>query len=468
MPNATDIITYIGVPLAVLGVMPLLWNMVKSFIIRYRLQYRWQYSFPKDARKHYSFIMDPAAGTVTVGVDAPQLEFGNILRSSLWRSNQSFPFGRGFLYNREKDLMIEPWMGFESVGIHPSYTGTRKRFTVGYDLRVESVNLACSWQVLVILSLALGVDPYRGGLLDLKRKLSTNFGEISLKSSDRKSIINVRKLQDRVLAHVVKPSSQYSVCLGMAWDCTMVEACGTDVHVVPLSMPRFQRLLHDPEFHATHRLHLEFHEGPWPTGMARALVWVIYAETYYHEFASLFDRVLPVTQEILKIREDILEELKLVDNLEASLNEVFLSEDSLVHSILAALGHEWATQVEDKRKSRPYTEDPPGYVDIWDKLQDNDTFKALKNNYHPVPSLRTRSDADLTQPTTPMAVLARVIIAVSSIQKWPREEWSVEIDENGKASFTVPADPMDELLGRPGVYPSFFEMENPIDSIYLE
>ena len=438
--------------------------MVKCLIIRYRLQYRWQYSFPKDTRKHYSFIMDLAAGTVTVGVDAPQLELGDILRSSLWRSNESFPFGRGFLYNRGKDMMIEPWMGFESVGIHPSYTGTRKRFTVGYDLRVESVNLACSWQVLVILSLALGVDPYRGGLLDLKRKLSTNFGEIILKSSDRRSIINVRKLEDRVLAHVVKPSSKYSVCLGMAWDCTMVEAHGTDVHVIPLDMPRFQRLLNDPEIrhvHGTHRLHLEFDKNPWPTEMARALVWVIYAETYYHESAFLFDRVLPVTQEILKIREDILEELKLVHNLEASLNEVFLSDDSLVHSILAALGHEWATQVEDKRKSRPYTEDPPGYVDIWNKLLDNNTFKALKDNFHPVPSLRTRSDVDLAQLTTPMAVLARVIIAVSSIQKWPREEWSVEIDENGKASFTVPVDPMDELMTEDDEM--FLDMRNCID-----
>ena len=445
--------------------------MVKCFIIRYRLQYGSQYSFPKDARKHYSFIMDLAAGTVTVGVDAPQLKLVNILRSSVWRPNgpnEAFPTGMGILFKREKHLMVEPWMGFESVGIHPSYTGTRKRFTVGYDLRVESVNLTCSWPVFVVISLALGVDPYRGGLLDLKRKFSTNFGEIILKSSERIPVISVRKLDNRALAHVVKPHPIYSVYLGMAWDCTMIEAHGADVHIVPLGMPIFQRLLNVQEIqsvHATHRLHLEYNKDPWPTEVARALVWIIYAETYYHECPVLLHRVLPVSQEILKVREDILEELKLVDNLEASLNEVFLSDDSLVHSILAALGHEWATQVEDKRKSRPYTEDPPGYVDIWNKLQDNDTFKALKDNHHPVPSLRTRYDVHLAPSTTPMALLARVIIAVSSIQKWPREEWSVEIDENGKASFTVPADPIDELLGRPGVYRSIFDMEN---SIYLE
>ena len=112
----------------------------------------------------------------------------------------------------------------------------------------------------------------------------------------------------------------------------------------------------------------------------------------------------------------------MVDNLEASLNEVFLNEGSLVRPILIALGYEWDTQIEDKRKARPYTEDPPGYIDIWKKLQDNDTFKALKNNYDPVPSFRSQCDTDLAQLNTPMALLARVIIAVSSIQKWPREE----------------------------------------------
>ena len=45
-----------------------------------------------------------------------------------------------------------------------------------------------------------------------------------------------------------------------------------------------------------------------------------------------------------------------------------------------------------------------------------------------------------------MAVLARVIIAVSRIQKWERKEWSVDVDENEKLSFTVPEDHLDGLL----------------------
>ena len=428
--------------------MPLLWNMVKSFIIRYRLQS----SLPKAVRKHYSLIMDPAAGTVSVGIDTPWLDLRHLLHSA-----PEHRAGTRYFQNTKKDLLSEPWMGLESIGIHPHYDGTRKRFTVSYDLRVESVNLACYWPAFVVLSLALGVDSHRGGLLDLKRNISTNFREIILKSLDRDfisnatSIINARKQGSRVLAHVMPSYVRYSPLTALAWVGWMIETHERVVHVVPLRMPQFWQEAGGDRFtrnrHATHDLLIHPYTQRFQA-TERALVWVLYAENYYHNYKddlgiATWGKVLPVTQEILKIREDIVEELKLIKDLEVSLIEIFPSEKSLVRASLDALGHEWDTQLEDKRKSRPYTENPSGYVDIWENLQDNDTFNSLKTNYHPIPTLRTRSDADLAQSTTPMAVLARLIIAVSSIQKWPREEWSVDLD----GSFKVPADPMDELLG---------------------
>ena len=87
-PNERSVteITYIGIPLAVLGVMPLLWNMVKSFIILFRLLS----SLSIQERKDYSLIMDPAAGSVSVGVDTPKLHF-----EILWRSlSPAFPSAR--------------------------------------------------------------------------------------------------------------------------------------------------------------------------------------------------------------------------------------------------------------------------------------------------------------------------------------------------------------------------------------
>ncbi|KAL9131221.1 MAG: hypothetical protein Q9175_006821 [Cornicularia normoerica] len=207
---------------------------------------------------------------------------------------------------------------------------------------------------------------------------------------------------------------------------------------------------------ATSTVHVHSKSQTWPgQAMERALVWVFYAESLYHESSRqppqplIPKQVLDLEVNVLPVTEDAVEELRLMTDLEGSLIEIFLTQGPLVSSNLTALRQEWDNQdviVEDKRKACPYTENPPGYLDIWNKIQGNDTFIALKDNYNPVPTFRTRSDADLTQLTTPMALLARVIIAVSSIQKWPREEWSVQTDENGKRSFTIPEDPMEELL----------------------
>ena len=416
--------------------------MVKSFIIRYRLEA----SLPKSVRKHYSLIMDPAAGTVSVGVDTPHLH----LASYFCRSDIGALAVRGILRNRKKDLLSEPWMGFESIGIHPHYTGDRKRFTIDYDLRVESVNLTCSWPAFIVLSLALGVDPYRGGLLDLKRDKSTNFREIILKSSDSQPIINVRKLDDRILARVVPQAAYCCLLTGLAWVGSMIEARENGLHVISSGRENVYDVPRECN-DDTRQVYVHSPRDWSRRATEAALIWVLYSETYRYKHMAAGETkfildVLPVTQKILKIREDIVEELRHLIDLETTLKEIFLSESSLVDTILTALRREWNTQdviLEDKRTARPYTENPPGFADIWDKLQDNGTFKELQENFYPFPP---REAPDLAQFRNPIIVLAKVIIAVSSIQKWPREEWSVESYENGRASFTVPADPMDELL----------------------
>ncbi|KAK8186763.1 hypothetical protein BC567DRAFT_270925 [Phyllosticta citribraziliensis] len=62
MPNATDLITYIGVPLTVLGIFPILLNIAKAGWIWYRLSK----SIPRELRPFYNLIADPANGNVTV------------------------------------------------------------------------------------------------------------------------------------------------------------------------------------------------------------------------------------------------------------------------------------------------------------------------------------------------------------------------------------------------------------------
>jgi hypothetical protein len=69
MADSGTQITYIGVPLTVAGVIPLLWNMVVAIQIWLRLRA----SIPPSLRRYYSLIIDPAAGQVTVVARMPTL-----------------------------------------------------------------------------------------------------------------------------------------------------------------------------------------------------------------------------------------------------------------------------------------------------------------------------------------------------------------------------------------------------------
>lgn len=251
--------------------------------------------------------------------------------------------------------------------------------------------------------------------------------------------MNVQKRENRVVASIEirgAGGAALSIRTGLAWECGMIVIYASDVHVMI-----------DREIQRDGTIPLEF---DWATyhlnfgkqilyGQAtqKTLTWVLYAESLYHESSRnppqplipkkelsfedhLEFNVLPVTQQMLRIREDVVEELRLMAHLENSFMEIFPTKTPLVKSILATLQQEWSISdviVENKRSARPYTENPPAYLDIWNDIQGNETFVTFADNYNPVPTLRTRSDADLTQLTTPLAVLARAIIAVSSIHK---------------------------------------------------
>ncbi|KAK7631956.1 hypothetical protein IWX47DRAFT_908971 [Phyllosticta citricarpa] len=67
MPSATDLITYIGVPLTVLGLLPIFWNIFLSLLIRYRLSA----SIPSEFRHFFDLIADPANGDVILTFRIP-------------------------------------------------------------------------------------------------------------------------------------------------------------------------------------------------------------------------------------------------------------------------------------------------------------------------------------------------------------------------------------------------------------
>ncbi|KAL1394202.1 hypothetical protein HDK64DRAFT_17046 [Phyllosticta capitalensis] len=210
MPTAADIITYVGVPLTVLGILPILWNIVKAFVIRYRLS-----SFlPWELRQFFNLSADPANGNVMVYV--PQLQCVNLnlgyedvekelplsksMRFRRWshkafqrlisrstvrdwtqknqmgpadpfeivqlRPQEEIPFevpkpSHAFQIVTPKYLYC-PWMMVAincGLGIRRSHISDGIRFTVNFDMVIEKhVPLAIGWHSFIFLALALGVD----------------------------------------------------------------------------------------------------------------------------------------------------------------------------------------------------------------------------------------------------------------------------------------------------------------------
>ncbi|KAK8217876.1 hypothetical protein IWZ01DRAFT_562619, partial [Phyllosticta capitalensis] len=127
MPTASDLITYIGVPLTVLGMIPILYNFGKAIWIRYRLSR----TIPWPLRQHYTLITDPASGTVTVV--APKdwevnlwCPFTYIERSSdstccitKWRHRIFYGLIHGSMWRISRSLIL--WSRFLDRHMHPDW-----------------------------------------------------------------------------------------------------------------------------------------------------------------------------------------------------------------------------------------------------------------------------------------------------------------------------------------------------------
>ncbi|KAK6810427.1 hypothetical protein RU639_013810 [Aspergillus parasiticus] len=209
MVTATDVITYIGIPLVVLGVMPILWNAGKSWFLRRRLCA----IIPRFVKhEFFTIIVDLASGTVSVRVKqlyinarsffgydpvslnalVEQPNFLPIEPSSVTTAEleagenrqRSFAFrGRcGLKVRRPKATLLSSitirdvrppaasWMPLIDAGMMPFNTrgASPNRYTVDSDFVCPETTLSCKWPTFVYLALALGASPW---------EISTRFGE---------------------------------------------------------------------------------------------------------------------------------------------------------------------------------------------------------------------------------------------------------------------------------------------------
>ncbi|KAK7529985.1 uncharacterized protein J3D65DRAFT_607655 [Phyllosticta citribraziliensis] len=95
MASATDVITYVGVPLTVMGIMPILWNFLKAFLIRFRLSQ----TIPWELRPFYTISADAANGDVTVVIDSI-----SCVHPGLWPDEKT-----GVQYTLSPGMMFKRW-----------------------------------------------------------------------------------------------------------------------------------------------------------------------------------------------------------------------------------------------------------------------------------------------------------------------------------------------------------------------
>ncbi|KAM0722768.1 hypothetical protein Q7P37_002210 [Cladosporium fusiforme] len=250
MATATDIITYVGVPLAVAGVLPLLWNAFMAIRIWLRLRE----SLPARVRHLYSFLVDPAAGKVTVVARMPHLNSPGLdqLRGvsrrqvrrtrSLTRSltgtlDQNNPpssqaeeddYGPSPFHVRKGPGLHRTWMSLaELMGLdlpvlydEHGDVAQEARFAVESDMKAsDATPLAMDWAHFVWMALCLGVGPYDPGWSSWQKMPST------LKGGNGENIINLsRDTSGEITARLLPTTTTtYSLRKALAWHQVRIE-----------------------------------------------------------------------------------------------------------------------------------------------------------------------------------------------------------------------------------------------------
>ena len=475
-------------PLAVLGVLPLLWNMVKSFLIYYRLK---KSIAGLEIRREFSIVMDPAAGTVAVSHPRFEMLLSDVLTLRPWECEM--------LLRPHDWLLCKSWMCFATIG-QPVHTTMRRndiqRFQVSSDMNIGPVRVQIRWNTFVIIALALGTDPYTTDFRNLKEQLSTPFRDMSQSIDSGHVVITVLKRDDVVTARISPISSLrqsvFDSRTALAWASVMVVHHGDRVNLIPSkrNAAADELLSCIPDEHKRHRTLDERFASYSHADLGIALVWAFYSDAMHRNipftYSSLFlhredsaRNPLVGPQYLLKTRIKVLGQLRQIESLEMTLRSILATdeEDLVVDKILPLLNKEVKSLNFGFESCGPHSK-PQRLVLATDlarecdeltkryqMMENNDSFRTLREHFDPTLNALEDANLDLLEATSEMGILARVMVAISSMRFWP-VHGEVVLDENGYATdlMTVP-DPMEGLLNQEGNLVSHNFLDK---NIYLE
>ena len=319
-------------PLAVLGVLPIIWNTIRSFWIRHYLAFL----IPAKARKNVSLTIDPTSGVVIVVLDKLGLRWQDILRGR--RQQNSLAPRR--VQQIGSGLVGCSWMGLVEADVTVSKMGLgTHRVMVDASLRFEPPGIVCDRQALLFLALGLGVDPYRDQLKGVPEGTPADTeGEV---------VMSFTSTTDGSVAQLL-PGLPFSERRALAWFCIMMvrKKRGVSYNLLSLSGN-----FGDLEDFAKPSMWLEELDRSGVT-IESALRWTSYAEAVYYDEGN--HELLPVPQPLLKAKEDCLAKLKSLstNNLEDHLLKIFNNDSDTMIMVFGMLERAWHDMVPQIKSSK--------------------------------------------------------------------------------------------------------------------
>jgi hypothetical protein len=386
--------------MAVLGVMPILWNAGKAIQI-----YRYlKTSLPPRAKEYVELSLDLAGGVVTVTAE-PLLFDINAFQS----------LGAGMLAASCSTLHVHytdsvnlqgigaSWMGLLAADVPIKQDRYRnvQRFTVDSALRTEAIKVDCDWCSFVILALALGTSPSD---LDFKAVAENQAGIFNFKTLDSTQEIMTVTLQNRSVFAKLKPRGlKVSWQAAYAWTLTVmfINAEGNLVMVPLIDEKRradggIVPSISNGSFKLQeHQMELKNSDSIW----SDALTWTLYTEEVFSSSGEL----LPVPQYLLKLREDALQDLQGSIDIDEKLDELFPAMSVLKGNIKKDLQTGWSEllHVESTETTfRPFHSDLQARGEIWHHLEQVPLFKTLYANYGPKTFSKSHQSPDALEKTT--------------------------------------------------------------------
>ena len=482
-------------------VLPILYNAVQCLLVRYRLLR----SLPSAARTFFNLHPNPVGGTVLCSFKAPEFNFEDVLvdlaRGRAQINIRSLPYV-------ERQGLATSWMRLiQAIDLETRHKKQFQRIIVDSSLDVDPVAINCSWKSFAYLALGLGVNPIDPTFHGLGRGKDAvdeqSLHSTALHSETGQRLIELRWHQGTPCLELTEQCSSWSLRRSLAQFLHMITVCDGRqeiLHFVPVVFETSKTPISqicdcknttlDPvKFSTLRNIHY-------------AITWTLYFEEILHQIPY---EEIPIPQSLLLHQFEITEELHQTpaETLQSRISTIFPSHATLVANIMSALTSTWSSsehqqllnglsggahnltpqsprrlelntttqaaqfhssnQTLDVEKATS-AQEPSSKItectrfDLYTALHSSPTFHSLSQTYSPsaiptnsnraVSSAPPTATIDIDDQSTPEALLARLIIALSAMRRSTAPKGWVTSIASGALKYKVGPEAGEDMVGR--------------------